>query len=90
MIQRHEGQHAVVLMCRLLTVSRSGYYDWRGRPPSGREQANVRLAADIQRVFTEHKGRAGAPRITRHLREEGPAVGKNRMARVTRAGGLEP
>jgi transposase InsO family protein len=88
MIQRHEGRHAVVLMCRLLKVSRSGYYDWRGRPPSGREQANVRLAADIQRVFTEHQGRAGVPRITRHLREEGQAVGKNRVARVMQAGGL--
>lgn len=36
----------------------------------------------MQRVFTEHKGRAGAPRVTRHLREEGRAVGKNRVTRV--------
>jgi transposase InsO family protein len=85
MIQHHEGQHAVVLMCRVLKVSRSGYYDWRGRPPSDREQANVQLAADVQRVFTEHKGRAGAPRITQHLREEGQAVGKNRVASVMQA-----
>ena len=80
MIQRHEGRHMVALMCCMLKVSRTGYYDWRGRAPSDREQANV--AADLQRIFTEHKGRAGAPRIPRHLREEGQAVGKNRMARV--------
>jgi transposase InsO family protein len=84
MIQRHEGQHAVTLMCRVLT-SRSGYYGWRGRPPSEREQANVRLAADVQRIYTEHKGRTGAPRITKHLREEGQAVGKNRVASVMQA-----
>jgi transposase InsO family protein len=85
MIQRHEGQHAVILMCRVLTVSRSGYYGWRGRSPSDREQANVRLTADVQRIYTEHKGRTGAPRITKHLREEGQKVGKNRVASVMQA-----
>jgi transposase InsO family protein len=85
MIQRHEGQHTVALMCRILRVSRSGYYGWRGRPPSAREQANVRLAADVQRIYAEHKGRTGAPRITKHLREEGQKVGKNRVAGVMQA-----
>ena len=85
MIQRHEGQHAVALMCRILTVSRSGYYDWRGRPPSDREQANVRLAVDVRRIYTEHKGRAGSPRITKHLHEEGQKVGKKRVAKVMQA-----
>jgi transposase InsO family protein len=84
MIQRHEGQHTVALMCRVLAVSRSGYYDWRGRPPSGRAQANVRLTADVQRVYAQHQGRAGSPRITRQLREEGQTVGRNRVARVMR------
>jgi transposase InsO family protein len=71
-------------MCRVLAVSRSGYYDWQGRPPSGRAQANVRLTADVQRVYAQHKGRAGSPRITRQLREEGQTVGRNRVARVMR------
>jgi len=85
MIQRHEGRHAVALMCRVLNVSRSGYYGWRGRPPSARAQSNVRLAADVQRIYTEHKGRTGAPRITQHLREEGQKVGKKRVAKVMQA-----
>ena len=85
LIHRHEGQHTVALMCRVLTLSRSGYYDWRGRPPSDRAQANARLAADVHRVYREHKARAGAPRITKHLREEGQTVGKNRVARVMQA-----
>lgn len=84
MIQRHETQHTVALMCRVLTVSRSGYYSWRGRTPSDRTQANTRLAADVHRVFAEHKARAGAPRITQQLREEGQVVGENRVARVMR------
>ncbi len=84
MIQRHAPQHTVALMCRVLTVSRSGYYDWRGRTPSDRTKANTRLAADVQRVFAEHKARAGAPRITKQLREEGQVVGQNRVAHVMR------
>jgi transposase InsO family protein len=85
MIQRHEGRYAVTLMCRVLTVSRSGYYDWRGRPPSDREQANVRLSADVRRIYTEHKGRVGSPRITKHLHEEGQMIGKKRVAKVMQA-----
>ena len=85
MIRRHEGQHPVALMCRVLDVSRSGYYDWRDRPPGARQEANTRLAADVHRVYAEHKGRSGAPRITKQLRDEGQTVGKNRVAGVMRA-----
>ena len=85
MIQRHDSQHAVALMCRVLAVSRSGYYGWRGRAPSDRAKATAHLATAVHRVFAEHKGRAGAPRITKQLREEGRTVGKHRVARVMRS-----
>ena len=88
MIRCHEGAHAVALMCRCLGVSRSGYYDWRDRPPSARAQANERLTGDIRRVYGEHKGRAGAPRITEQLQTEGQPVGKKRVARLMRSEGL--
>lgn len=42
-------------------------------------------AAAVRRVYTEHKGRVGAPRVTKHLREEGQVAGKNWVARVMRA-----
>jgi len=81
-IRQHEACHTVALMCRVLTVSRSGYYAWRNRPPSDRAQANVRLAIDVHRIFDEHKGRIGSPRIMEQLRTEGQRVGKNRVAGV--------
>jgi len=48
----------VVLMCRVLAVSRGGYYDWRRRLPSAQAQDNVVLDAAITDVFTTQKGRA--------------------------------
>jgi transposase InsO family protein len=88
MIRKHETSYKVAMMCRVLAVSRSGYYGWRDRPPSGRAQADTRLAADVRRVFDEHKGRAGAVRIAKQLRTEGQRVGKNRVARVMQMEGL--
>lgn len=88
MIRKQETKHQVAMMCRVLSVSRSGYYGWRDRPPSDRAQADARLAADVRRVFGEHKGRAGAVRIAKQLRTEGQRVGKNRIARVMQAEGL--
>jgi len=88
MIRRHEENHAVTLMCRVLDVSRGGYYDWRRRSPSARAQANQHLTDAIRRIHEAHKGRVGAPRVTRHLREEGERVGKNRVAHLMRANSL--
>ena len=65
-----------------LGVSRSGYYQWALKEQSVRAGANAELVDRIQRVFEEHKGRYGSPRITRALREEGLRCGKNRVARL--------
>jgi len=88
MIRKHETCYRVALMCRVLNVSRSGYYGWRDRPPSDQAQADTLLTADVRRVFDEHKGRAGAVRIAKQLRTEGQRVGKNRIAHVMQMEGL--
>lgn len=64
----HEGAFAVQLMCRVLLVSRSGYYAWRSRTPSKRAQARAALDARVCAEFQARKGRAGAPRLARHVR----------------------
>ncbi len=55
-IRRHEADHAVSLMCRLLSVSRSGYYDGRDRPAPPRAQADEGLLKAIERIYDDHKG----------------------------------
>ena len=87
MIKTNETQFPVGTMCRLLSVSRSGYYAWRQRPLSGRAEANRLLAVEIKRVFEGEKGRPGAPRIARRLKEEGLSAGRCRIARLMRDNG---
>ena len=54
----------VILMCRVLSVSRSGYYHWTGRGPSQRAQSNRDLDRCIGEIFACHRQRYGVPRIT--------------------------
>jgi transposase InsO family protein len=71
----------VILMCRGLSVSRSGYYHWTGRGPSQRAQANRDLDRRIRELFACHRQRYGAPRITATLHDEGVECSENRVAR---------
>jgi putative transposase len=82
MIQQHELAFDTALMCRVLSVSRSGFYEWKQRKPSQRDQANVALTKEIKAIFEDEKGRAGAPRITERLRDDGKKVGRNRVAKI--------
>lgn len=75
-------------LAQVLGVSRSGYYRWRQRPPSGRALETHRLQQAIQRVWRASHYRYGAPRIHQQLRAEGWAVSRPRVARVMRQHGI--
>jgi len=87
-IAEHRTRWSVGEMCRVLEVSRSRYYDWRRDPESARARETRRLDEAIKRLFKKHKGRAGSPKITRYLREEGWRVGENRVAKRMQEMGL--
>ena len=75
-------------MCRVLSVSRSGYYRWRKRPEHGSQAHNKRLNAHIKRIYKKHKGRYGSPKIADELNENGFQVSKNSVARRMKEAGL--
>ena len=75
-------------MCKVLDVSRSGYYAWRGRPPSKREMANRRLYKKIKAVYNESHQTYGSPRIYEALKQQGITCSENRVARLMRLRGL--
>lgn len=89
LIHVDRGNIPVARACRVLGVSRSGYYQWLHAEPSSRAIDDAVLASEIKEVFQEHKGRYGAPRIRRALKRRGGArPSKKRVARVMRALGL--
>lgn len=87
MIKQHSHQFSLRLMCRLLSVSVSGYYDWRDRKPSNREEHNRQLAKKIKAIFDDEKSRAGSLRITKRLHNEGEPVGRHRVAKIMHSNG---
>jgi putative transposase len=89
LIAREEPRHPVALSCRLLGVSRTGYYAWRrGRPLSARARADAELTRAIHRIHHESRGTYGSPRVHAELRAEGHRCGRNRVARLMRRTGL--
>lgn len=78
----------VAVLCRVLDVSPSGYYASRKRPASPRSLRNAELDARIRAAHTASKGRYGSPRVHAELRENGEKVGRKRVARLMREGGI--
>lgn len=72
----------IYFSCEMLEVSRSGYYDWRCRPPSERALENARLVEDIKRVHAKSRDLYGSPRVTEALKSEGQICNEKRVARL--------
>jgi transposase InsO family protein len=69
-------------MCRMLGVSRSGYYTWQGRPASQRVQEDEALSEQIRTIYQENRACYGSPRVHRELQVQGIHCGKKRVARL--------
>jgi len=80
-IDTHKKTWPIRLMCQVMVVSSSGYYEWRRRPESAQDQSNRKLDDEIDEVYEEHKQRYGVPRVTKELKERGFQCSKNRVAR---------
>ena len=87
-IDDHRDKFPVTLMCKVLSVSPSGYYAWRKRPASAREMANLELYKKIKAVYNANYAVYGSPRIYRELKDQGVACSENRIARLMRLRGL--
>ena len=89
LIDQEKAHHAVSLLCRVLGVSRAGFYAWRSRPPSARAVADQALTAQIRAIHQRSRGTYGAPRIHAELRlDHGVGVGRKRVARLMGWAGL--
>jgi len=93
-MSRYRSSHAaratypVIVLCRVLRVSRAGYYAWAGRGVSARARADADLAAQIAAAHARSRATYGVPRIHAALRAAGTRTSRRRVSRLMRAGGL--
>jgi putative transposase len=88
-IRDQASQYAVATLCRVLGVSRSGYYAWRSRAESRRQQENRSLVERIQASYMRSRRTYGSPRIHADLQAQGLHCSRKRVARLMRLVGIQ-
>lgn len=81
-IAANQALHPISLMCRVLEVSKSGYYAWLVRPPSDRALADAFLIERIKIIHSEHRAVYGVRRIHACLRRVGINISRKRVHRL--------
>ena len=87
-IKQNQGEFPVLDMCRVLEVSRSGFYRWRGEPIGKRRRRREELGEAIAQVHAANRGVYGSPRVHRALLQEGRQVCRNTVAKVMKSCGI--
>jgi putative transposase len=81
-IDAQKAHFPIEFMCEQLEVSRSGFYAWKWRPESLRQQEEQQLAEEVAQVHQESRGTYGSPRVHAEMRARGRKVSRKRVARL--------
>ena len=87
-IRRHADVFRITTMCRVLSVTRQGYYAWKRRRPSRRSLANEALLVEIRASHLRSRRSYGSPRIWRELKSRRGRLDEKRVARLMARDGL--
>ena len=89
-IHQHANVFRVVAMCRVLGVSRSGYYHWLSTAENRRQRAAQQQSRDalIAHAFHARKGRSGSPHLVLDLRDAGHFYNLKTVAKSLQKQGL--
>jgi len=88
-IEAQKAHFPIEFMCEQLEVSRSGYYAWRERPESSRQQEDQALAQEVEQVYRDSRGTYGSPRVQAEMKARGRKVSRKRVARIMKQQKLE-
>lgn len=78
-IDAEKAYYPISLLCRLLKVSRSGYYGWKDRSPSKRDRENAALTEKITEIHNRSRRIYGYPRVHAELRALGVRCSRKRV-----------
>jgi putative transposase len=81
-IDAEKALHRITKLCRLLKVSRAGFYAWCGRPPSSRAVEDARLTILVREAHERSRKTYGSPRVHAELQAHGIFVSRNRVIRL--------
>ena len=89
-IHAEKASFPIAVLCRLLGVTRQGYYKYAARKPSARVESDAQLCVLIREIFVENRACYGSPRVLAELKRRGVKVGKRRVEKAMRGMGLTP
>jgi len=87
-IRREKKAYPVTVLCKVMEVSRSRFYDYLGNLKRPDDPGEVALKVRITAIFKEHRGQYGSRRILKQLKNEGHQIGRYKVRRLMRELGL--
>jgi transposase InsO family protein len=87
-IAEHYPAFGIRYLCRRLGVSFQGYYKWQSRGETAKEREDKHILEKIRRIYNEHDGNYGSPRICAELRDQGESINHKRVERLMRSAGF--
>ena len=88
-IREQRLNHSLNILCSMLGVLTSGYYDWLGKPASKTTKDNSRLVTKIRCFHKVSDSIYGSPRIHQDLIVDGESISRQRVARLMRMNGIQ-
>jgi putative transposase len=88
-IRVERANYPVSMLCRVLEVSRSGFYKWAAQPESARAKQDSALLVKIRAIHKRSRGTYGSPRVFMELHIAGERIGRKRVERLMHADGLQ-
>ncbi|NHN35616.1 IS3 family transposase [Paenibacillus agricola] len=87
-IYEHRSEYRLEKMCRIMNVSRSGYYKWLGRPESNRERQHKEWTGQVKEVYERSRQIYGSPKVTQQLKKNGISISERTVTRIMKANGI--
>ncbi|MFF3926684.1 IS3 family transposase, partial [Paenibacillus lactis] len=87
-IHEHRSEYRLEKMCRIMEVSRSGYYKWLGRPESERERQHKEWTEQVKEVYDTSRQLYGSPKVTQQLKKKGVSISERTVTRIMKENGI--